>query len=177
VVDIGALVMLWEFATAVAGVVLGVNPFDQPNVASTKDATKDLLRSGVPAIQLTPVPDLFAQVKPGDVLNLSAYVDGASSTADRLKRKLCELGVRLAVPTTFGIGPRYLHSTGQLHKGKPKRFVTAQVVSEDRTDVDIPGAQFTFGQLKAAQAAGDYRALQNLGARVGRVAMTEFLDA
>jgi hypothetical protein len=81
------------------------------------------------------------------------------------------------MPTTFGIGPRYLHSTGQLHKGKPSRFVAIQIVAEDRTDVSIPGESFSFGQLKAAQAAGDYRALQNAGARVGRVALTEFLDA
>jgi glucose-6-phosphate isomerase len=176
-VDLGAQVLLWEFAAAIAGVVLGVNPFDQPNVASAKAATTDLLLSGVPTIQLTPVPDLLARLRPGDVLNLTAYVDRASSTADRLRKKLSALGQRLGVPTTFGIGPRYLHSTGQLHKGKPSRFVTVQVVADGRTDVEIPGEAFTFGQLKAAQAAGDFRALQNAGARVGRVALTEFLDA
>lgn len=176
-VDIGAQVMLWEFATAVAGAVLGINPFDQPNVESAKRDALDLLRSGVPAIPLMPVPDLLAQLREGDYINLCAYVDGASNIADRLKQKLVELGRRHGVPTTFGLGPRYLHSTGQLHKGKPSRFVAIQIVADDRTDVEIPGQRFSFGQLKAAQAAGDFRALQNVGARVGRVALTEFLDA
>ncbi|MFW2384129.1 MAG: glucose-6-phosphate isomerase [Acidimicrobiales bacterium] len=176
-VDIGSQVMLWEFATAVAGAVLGINPFDHPNVEPSKQAARELLRSGVPPIPLSPVPDLLAELRSGDYLNLCAYVDGASSTADRLRRKLAQLGRRHRVPTTFGIGPRYLHSTGQLHKGKPSRFVALQIVAEDRTDVAVPGETFTFGQLKAAQAAGDYRALQHMGARVGRVALTEFLDA
>jgi glucose-6-phosphate isomerase len=176
-VDIGAQVMLWEYATAVAGVVLGVNPFNHPDVASAKRATGELLASGVPLIPLTPVPELLAQLRPGDFINVCAYVDGASSAADRLRRKLVQLGQRLGMPTTFGIGPRYLHSTGQLHKAKPWRSVTIQIVGEDRTDVAIPGESFSFGQLKAAQAAADHQALLNLGARIGRVALTEFLDA
>lgn len=175
--DLGAQVLLWEFATAVAGAVLGINPFDQPNVASAKTATAEILAGTPPTIPLTPVPSLLAQLRDGDYINLLAYLDGASSSADRLRRKLSELGRRYGVATTFGVGPRYLHSTGQLHKGNPNNFVAIQIVSEDRTDVPIPGERFTFGQLKAAQAAGDFRALQDVGARVGRVVLTEFLDA
>ncbi len=175
--ELGAQVILWEFATAAAGAVLGVNPFDQPNVASAKIATSEILAGGIPAIPLSPVPALIEQLREGDYLNLLAYIDGASSSADRLRRKLSELGRRYGVATTFGVGPRYLHSTGQLHKGNPDNFVAIQIVSDDRTDVPVPGERFTFGQLKAAQAAGDYRALQDVGARVGRVVLTEFLDA
>ncbi len=175
--DIGAQVLLWEFATAMAGAVLGIDPFDQPNVASAKSATAQILESGVPVVPLDPVPQLLAQVRPGDCLNLCAYIDPGSSSADRLRRKLGHLGERLGVATTFGVGPRYLHSTGQLHKGKPDRFVTVQIVGDDRTDIAIPGQPFTFGTLKSAQAAGDFVALRNAGARVGRVVMTEFLDA
>ncbi|MBT8239820.1 MAG: glucose-6-phosphate isomerase [Acidimicrobiia bacterium] len=176
-VDIGAQVMLWEYATAIAGAVLGVNPFNQPNVESAKRAARELLASGPPQIPLTPVPELLARLRPGDYIAVCAYVDGESNVADRLRRKLVQLGQRLGVPTTFGIGPRYLHSTGQLHKGKPSRVLAIQVVAEDRTDVAIPHEPFSFGQLKTAQAAGDYRALTDVGARVGRVALTEFLDA
>ena len=175
--DIGAQVLLWEFATAVAGSVLGINPFDQPNVASAKAVTAEILAGSLPAIPLSPVPELLGQLREGDYINLLAYMDDASSSADRLRRKLAELGRRYAIATTFGIGPRYLHSTGQLHKGNPTNFVAIQIVAEDRTDVPIPDQRFTFGQLKSAQAAGDYRALQDVGARVGRVVLTEFLDA
>lgn len=177
VTDIGAQVMLWEFATAIAGAVLGVNPFDQPNVASAKSATAKELTNGPSTIPLTPVPRLMDLVQPGDYIALCAYVDGASTSADRLRRKLTEFGQRFGVATTFGIGPRYLHSTGQLHKGKPNRLVAIQIVNEDRRDIPIAGQTYSFGDLKAAQAAGDYYALQNIGARVGRVALTEFLDA
>ncbi len=175
--DIGAQVLLWEFATAVAGAVLGVNPFDQPNVAAAKAATDHVLSTGIPAIPLVPVPQMLSLLAPGDFINLCAYVDPASGTVDKVTRKLHQLGQRFGVATTMGIGPRYLHSTGQLHKGKPFRFVAIQIMGEDRTDVAIPDQPFTFGQLKAAQAAGDYAALQAVGARVGRVALTEFLDA
>ena len=174
--ELGAQVLLWEFATAVAGAVLGINPFDQPNVASAKTATSEILAGSLPVIPLTPVPELLGQLREGDYINVLAYMDGASSSADRLRRKLSELGRRYGVATTFGIGPRYLHSTGQLHKGNPTNFVAIQIVADDRTDVPIPNQHFTFGQLKQAQAAGDYRALQDVGARVGRVVLTEFLD-
>lgn len=175
--DIGAHVLLWEFATAVAGTVLGVNPFDQPNVAAAKAATDRMLADGLPTIPLVPVPSLLSEVRVGDLVTVCAFVDPASNAAHRVERKIRELGARLGVATTFGLGPRYLHSTGQLHKGKPSGVVAIQIVGEDRTDVVIPGRPFTFGQLKAAQAAGDYQALQDAGAHVGRVALTEFLDS
>lgn len=175
--ELGAQVLLWEFATAVAGAVLEINPFDQPNVASAKAATNEVLRSGLPDIPLAPVPDLLGQLRPGDYLALCAFVDPGSSTVGKLRRKLDELGRRLGVAVMFGLGPRYLHSTGQLHKGKPGSIVAVQIVSDDRTDVPIPDQPYGFSQLKAAQAAGDFTALVEAGARVGRVALTEFLDA
>lgn len=174
--DLGAQVLLWEFATAVAGAVLGINPFDQPNVASAKAATNAVLESGLPSIELQPVPQLMAQVNKGDYLAVCAYVDPGSASATHLARKRLEVGKRLGVATTFGVGPRYLHSTGQLHKGKPQNIVVAQIVGEDRNDVPIPGAAYTFSELKQAQAAGDYQALVDAGARVARVSLNEFLD-
>ena len=161
---------------ALAGAVLGVNPFDQPDVAAAKEATAKVLEAGLPGIEPVPLTGLLDQIGPGDYLALQAYVDPGD---DELLRGIHDarmvLRDRLKVATTLGIGPRYLHSTGQLHKGGPPTGVFVQVVGEDIDDVAIPGAGYGFSTLKQAQAAGDLLALQERGLRAGRVKLSELL--
>jgi transaldolase / glucose-6-phosphate isomerase len=163
-------VVRFEVATAIAGALLGVNPFDQPDVAAAKAATDEVLRTGE---DLPPTEDparVLETVTAGDFVALLGFVppDGPEeaalrAAADRLRR-------RLSVPVTVGIGPRYLHSTGQLHKGGADRGVFLVVVGDDPRDVDIPGRDLTFSRLKRAQAAGDLRALRDAGRRVAHLA-------
>ncbi|MGI8757910.1 MAG: glucose-6-phosphate isomerase [Acidimicrobiales bacterium] len=175
--DLGGLVMVWEQAVALAGAVLGVNPFDQPDVAAAKAATNAVLDAGLPVIDTVPLADLLDRIGAGDYLALQAYVDPGD---DELLRGIHDarmvLRDRLKVATTLGIGPRYLHSTGQLHKGGPPTGVFVQVVGEDTDDVAIPGAGYGFSALKQAQAAGDLLSLQERGLRAGRVKLSELLE-
>lgn len=167
--DLGAEVVRWEFATAVAGALLGVNPFDQPDVAAAKTATSAVLADGLPEVELVRPTDLLTQVEPGDYVAITAFIDPGSGAAERLEDVRLRMRDLLNVPVTLGIGPRYLHSTGQLHKGGPDRGVFIQVVGDDPRDVEIPGRDFGFSALKQAQAAGDLQALREAGRRVGRV--------
>ncbi|CAN5189816.1 hypothetical protein BH24ACT1_BH24ACT1_09270 [soil metagenome] len=175
--DLGGLILVWEQAVALAGAVLGINPFDQPDVAAAKAATNTVLEVGVPAIDLVQLAELVDQVGPGDYLALQAFVDpGDDELLRELHRVRMVLRDRLKVATTLGIGPRYLHSTGQLHKGGQPNGVFVQVVGDDEDDVAIPGAEYGFSTLKRAQAAGDLLSLRQRGLRVGRVAMSELLE-
>jgi hypothetical protein len=170
--DLGAQVLLWEMAIALSGVVLGINPFDQPDVQSAKDATNRVLADGLPAIDTTPPGELLATVRPGDYLAILAFVDpGDDALLAELERVRVALRDRLRVATTVGIGPRFLHSTGQLHKGGPPRGVFLQLLGADATDIPIPDKPFGFSTLKQAQAAGDLLALQQRGLRAGRVTL------
>lgn len=171
--DLGAQVFLWEFATAIAGIVLGINPFDQPDVESAKRAARELLATPGEPVAETPLDEALALLRPGDALVIGAFVDPALEP--QLQRARRVLGDRAGVATTFGIGPRFLHSTGQYHKGGPDRIVMLQVVSDDPDDVAIPGEDFTFGQLKHAQADGDLAALKAAGKRAVRVPLAELL--
>ena len=174
--DIGGLVMLWEEAVALSGVVLGINPFDQPDVASAKEATNRVLAEGPPDIDEVPVADLLDQVGPGDYVAVTAFVDpGRFELLAGLQAARMAIRDRLKVATTLGIGPRFLHSTGQLHKGGPSTGLFLQVVGEDPTDVDIPGGDLTFAKLKQAQADGDLAALSDRGLRAGRVALDDLM--
>jgi len=174
---LGGLVLLWEQAVALAGVVLGINPFDQPDVASAKEATTRVLAEGPPAIDLEPVAGLLDQVRPGDYLAVTAFVDpGRHDLLNGLQAARMAIRDRHRVATTLGIGPRFLHSTGQLHKGGPATGVFLQVVGEDPTDVAIPGRDLTFSALKQAQADGDLTALRDRGLRAGRVALDDLID-
>ncbi len=177
--DIGAHVMLWEFAIALAGRVLGINPFDQPDVEAAKAAARALLSSAAPAEpEASPIAEALGAVRPGDYLAICAFVDPESDTAARLVETRATLGRRLGVATMLGIGPRFLHSTGQLHKGGPHDGVFVQVVSDDPDDLAIPDQSFTFGRLKHAQAAGDLQALRDAGqARSYRVTIDDLLGA
>jgi hypothetical protein len=176
--DLGGQVMAWEFATTVAGAVLGVNPFDQPDVESAKIAARAVLESGAPATPATESFDeLTASLVPGDHLAVCGFVDPDSQVVGQLRDATAELGERFGVVSTFGVGPRFLHSTGQLHKGGANSIVVVQVVDTPSTDVDIPDEEFTFGQLIAAQSAGDLGALVAAGKRHGRVSIDDLLAA
>ncbi|MDP8986893.1 MAG: glucose-6-phosphate isomerase [Actinomycetota bacterium] len=174
--DLGGLVLLWEQAVALVGALLGINPFDQPDVASAKAATDRVLGEGLPDIERVPLESLLDQVRPGDYLALQAFVDpGDEKLIAGLQEARVLLRDRLRVATTFGVGPRFLHSTGQLHKGGPPSGVFVQVLDSDAHDVPIPDRPYGFSMLKQAQAAGDLLALRSRGLRAGRVVLDEVL--
>jgi glucose-6-phosphate isomerase len=176
--QIGGEFFRWEMATAIAGHVLGINPFDQPNVQEAKDATKGILASG--SIEDPGFDDLgvlLKQVNVGDYVAILAYLDRTSETEDAIERVRLAIRDRYAVATTTGFGPRYLHSTGQLHKGGPNDGVFIQVVDAGRSaDVPIPGRPYTFGTLIDAQALGDLRSLRGRGRRVARVTLEQLIE-
>jgi glucose-6-phosphate isomerase len=167
--DIGAQVILWELATALAGALLGVQPFDQPDVAAAKAATATVLADGPPDIAPTALDDLLDQVGPGDYLAIQAFVDPGGPDVAAADAARLALRDRLRVATTVGLGPRFLHSTGQLHKGGPNTGVFVQVVGDDPEDVPVPGAGYGFSTLKHAQADGDLLTLHDRKRRAGRV--------
>ncbi|HEY8133212.1 MAG TPA: bifunctional transaldolase/phosoglucose isomerase [Thermoanaerobaculia bacterium] len=168
--DLGEIFFTWEFATAVAGALLGIDAFDQPNVQESKDNTKKLLeeykstgKMTFTGTQVKPddpaVASLLAQVKPGDYVALTEYF-GETSKRDKVITEIRESIARsLHVATTTGYGPRFLHSTGQLHKGGPANGVFLQLTGGPAEDVPIPGEKFTFGVLVRAQAIGDFQSL------------------
>jgi glucose-6-phosphate isomerase/transaldolase/glucose-6-phosphate isomerase len=173
--DIGAEFLRWELATSVAGAILGIQPFDQPNVQSAKDATAQVLRELSASGRLPQgeasfaVEDLGSRVRPGDYVAILAYIpqtDEADEVLSGLRRSIAE---RFHVATTLGYGPRYLHSTGQLHKGGPNTGVFLFLTAAHGRDLPIPGEAYTFGDLAGAQALGDMRALRSEGRRVARL--------
>ena len=176
---LGAEFFRWEFATAVAGHVLGVNPFDQPNVAEAKKAALHILkerRLDDPGLDDLKGP--LGSLGRGDYLALLAYIDPTPANTDRLQHIRLAIRDRKHVATTLGFGPRYLHSTGQLHKGGPESGVFIQVVDETyELDLPIPGRSFSFGELLAAQALGDLLALRRLGRRVARTTLPALEEA
>ena len=161
-------------ATAVAGAILEINPFDQPNVQEAKDRTKELLDSGGFGVEPeSSVDELLAQARPGDYVAVQAFVDPAEE--ERLRGFVDGLRARADCVVTFGLGPRYLHSTGQLHKGGAPIGCFLQVVDEIGDELAIPGQKFGFGRLIQAQAAGDYAALKERGRPVARVQLKEIV--
>ncbi len=183
--DLGQQFMVWEFATAVAGHLLGINPFDQPNV----EAAKVLARQAVEAFRTTgrlpevpaalPRPDVLreflASVRPGDYVALQAYLPPTGETDAALKALQQHIRQITGLAVTVGYGPRFLHSTGQLHKGDGGRGLFVQFVGAGGADVPIPDvagqadSALSFGTLIRAQANGDYGALQAAGRRVLRI--------
>jgi transaldolase / glucose-6-phosphate isomerase len=170
--NLGAEFFRWEFATAVAGSILGINPFDQPDVQEAKDRTNAILEQGGD-VELEPegsVDELLAGAREGDYVAIQAFVDPeAESRLEPLVARARQTG-RVV---TKGLGPRYLHSTGQLHKGGPNTGLFIQVVDDFGDELPIPGRPFGFRQLIRAQAAGDYAALRERGRRVVRVRLEE----
>ena len=172
---IGHMAVTMELAVALTGAAIGVQPFDQPDVASAKAATSEVLAEGGVEVPEQPLDDLLDQLEPGDHLALQAFVDPGDPRVVELEGARVVLRDRHRVATSLGLGPRFLHSTGQLHKGGPRAIVCVQVASDDATEVPIPGQPFGFGHLKHAQAAGDLRTLQARGIRAGRVALSELV--
>jgi transaldolase / glucose-6-phosphate isomerase len=168
--ELGQEFFRWEFATAVAGSVLGVNPFDQPNVQEAKDRTNTLLSETRP-VSDTGRPEgdvdaLLAQVKAGDYVAVLAFID--PEREDELA-PLVERARQTGAAVATGLGPRYLHSTGQLHKGGPDTGLFIQVVDDLGEELPIPGRPYGFRTLIAAQAAGDFQALRDRGRPIVRV--------
>jgi glucose-6-phosphate isomerase/transaldolase/glucose-6-phosphate isomerase len=173
--DVGAEFFRWEFATAVAGRILGIHPFDQPNVQRAKDNTTRLLadyhRTGTAPLLLpvSSLSELIAQSKPGDYLAITAFVEPTQEFKEAIARLRRRVNREFGIATTFGYGPRYLHSTGQLHKGGTESGLFLQLTRLADTDIRIPGETFTFRVLAAAQAKGDLDELASLGRPVARV--------
>jgi transaldolase/glucose-6-phosphate isomerase len=194
VYDLGREFFAWEFAVAVVGHVLGINPFDEPNVQESKDNTSRVLKefeasgtldapfirdSGITVIAGSSsaaqpslrgvLEELFEAIAEGDYLAVTAYVQPTPRA--QLAFDAIRTAVRDArhVATTLGYAPRFLHSTGQLHKGGPPRGSFLQVTVSDQRDITIPGKPFTFGQLKRAQSIGDFQSLVSHGRPVARV--------
>lgn len=191
---IGAEFFLWEFATAVAGALLEINPFDQPNVQESKDNTNRLLeefkQNGALPEQVLNASDdglkiygaktqaattaeiiseHLSTVKAGDYIALLAYVQETAEHEELLQAIRLRLRDRFHVATTTGYGPRFLHSTGQLHKGGPDSGVFIQLTCDAKVDLPIPGEPYTFGILRQAQALGDFSALEKHGRRAIRI--------
>lgn len=184
---------VWEFATAVAGRLLGINPFDQPDVEAAKVAARGLLDArpeptpaaftdgvvevrggewlGSAASVNDAVQALLGQLGTDGYLSVQAYLDRIShAPLEGIRDELAAVSGR---PVTFGWGPRFLHSTGQFHKGGPAIGVFLQITAASSTDLEIPERPFTFGQLIAAQASGDAQVLEGHGRPVLRLHLTE----
>jgi hypothetical protein len=187
---LGAEFVRWEIATAVAGALLHINPFDEPNVQQAKDATRALLTEYTSTRRLpTGAPDatadgvslrvssaarkyiggdpdrLLSLVRQGDYVALLAYLGPDPAIAEALADVRRKIRDSLHTATMCGYGPRYLHSTGQLHKGGPNTGVFIVISASPREDVPIPGEPFSFGTLELAQALGDFQSLDQAGRR------------
>jgi glucose-6-phosphate isomerase len=196
---LGAQLLLWEVATAVAGRLLGISPFDQPDVESAKKAARELLDQGTASAAAPAATDgaveiralggtgawlgdahtvpealdaLFAQLDPDrGYVAVMAYLDRLAD-ADLAECRV-PLALRTERPVTFGWGPRFLHSTGQFHKGGPSLGVYLQVTATPKEDLAIPGREFTFGDFIASQAGGDAAVLADHGRPVLQLHLTD----
>jgi transaldolase/glucose-6-phosphate isomerase len=207
-INLGEEFFLWEIATAVAGSILGINAFDQPNVQESKDYTRAFLEEfkkngrlseekpilvadgirifgddanrkaleGAKTLSAALAAHL-ARVKAGDYVALNAYVERNDVIHKAIQGIRLTIRDEKRVATTLGYGPRFLHSTGQLHKGGPNSGVFIQITSDDAEDLPIPGEPFTFGVLKAAQARGDFLSLSRRHRRALRVHLGSDVDA
>lgn len=190
--DLGLEFFIWEFATAVAGWRMGINPFDQPNVQEAKDATKELLNTFERRGHLDPRAEIakddlitiygteessphsvvnvlgahLATIKPGDYIAFLNYIEETEEIDEKFQHLRTALRDATGCAVTVGYGPRFLHSTGQLHKGGPDTGVFFQIIANDKADFAVPGEPYTFAILKQAQALGDFRALAKRGRRV-----------
>jgi glucose-6-phosphate isomerase len=200
--DLGGETIKWFIATSIAGSVLGVNPFDEPNVQESKDRTNALLSrfagegtlpepeaaawegeemtvygaagDGRPASLEWCVQGWLAQARPGEAVAVLSFLPRTDEIDQALETLRGRLGERLGAATMLGIGPRYLHSTGQLYKGGADTGLFLLLTADEREDLPIPGESFTFGVLKQAQALGDFEAMRQRGRRILRV---HFRDA
>ncbi len=192
--DIGAEFVRWEHAIALLGLLLEINPFDEPNVAEAKSATNDMLAgtlnpptavadlNGMWAtfagdLSDTPAPEdltaaasmILDSLRPGDYLATLAYLPDHGGLMNHLRAALKRVSSATEVATCLETGPRYLHSTGQLHKGGPRTGVFLMITARERVDVEIPGQDLTLSRLFRAQAEGDFLTLAAHGLRVARL--------
>jgi transaldolase / glucose-6-phosphate isomerase len=165
----------WEFAVAVAGVYLEINPFDQPDVQAAKDKTNEVLATGKdPDVEPEGSVDaLLGQAREGDYVCVQAFVQPCAENDRRIADLVRKLRRRSGLVVTHGYGPRYLHSTGQLHKGGPNTGLFLQIVDDPGEEIPIPGKPFGFRRLIRAQAAGDFASLKERGRRVARIHLEE----
>ena len=174
--SLGAEFFRWEFATAVAGAALGINPFDEPNVSEAKEKTRTLLAAYAekgrfeepsnPAATVEAVRRALDSLEANDYVAFLSYLPARPEIESAIRSIRTQIRAKKKVATTFGVGPRYLHSTGQYHKGGPNTAVVFVITSDDSTSTDIPEAGYSFAVLKRAQALGDIEALQAHGRRV-----------
>lgn len=198
--DIGREIIRWEIATAIAGAVIHINPFDQPNVQESKDNTTRILQKITDNGSLPPVTlqngneysdilldiedDAFEEklkhflqfVKPGDYLALQAYIEEQPLSFEIIQKIRYEIRDFMQIATTVGYGPRFLHSTGQFHKGGPNTGLFIQLTGEMSTDIDIPERGYSFGTLLKAQAQGDLEALQKHNRRVVQIQLGKNIE-
>jgi glucose-6-phosphate isomerase len=204
--DVGAEFVRWEVATAAAGIVLGVDPFDQPNVQESKDATRELLEAyrsrgtlpqpmpivSEPGLAVTADPQALGDTPVSvdgavrrlvelteggrDYFAILAYLPSDLEVVERLQAIRARIRATTGAATTLGFGPRFLHSTGQLHKGGPDTGVFLQLTADASKDLSIPGWEESFGTLIAAQAIGDLASLQRRERRAIRLHLGD-LDA
>lgn len=173
--NLGAALFVWEFATVIAGSLLGINAFDQPDVESAKRAAKEALRTG--GGRSWPDDDpaaLFEGIAPRELACLLAFAPLTRKTEAVMLAARTKLVASSGVATSVGFGPRYLHSTGQLHKGGPGPVRALVILDAPEMDLPIPDSEHSFGRLLAAQAAGDADALESAGRAVGRTTWTSF---
>jgi transaldolase/glucose-6-phosphate isomerase len=193
--DMGAEFYRWEIATAIACAVLGVNAFDQPDVQDSKDRTKAKIaaysqskhfdegqpfweKDGMQAFSTMPltgtsmaeyIQTFLNAARKSDYVAINAYLPRNPEMAAALAKLRFAIGVKTGCATTVGFGPRFLHSTGQIHKGGPDSGLFLQITAEPTEDLEIPGQGMSFGILERAQALGDYEALAARGRRILRL--------
>ena len=184
--QLGEMYLLWEIATAAAGAILAIDPFDQPNVQEAKTLTKNVLAKleagDIPAevsapllvskdlqdeVKLDTLPqDFYSLLESNDYVAILPYLWPSKEIDEALEGLRDKILCRTKRAVLFGYGPRYLHSSGQLHKGDGNNGVFLILSAEPAKDIQIPGQHYTFGQLCNAQALGDFQALENKGRRV-----------
>jgi len=173
--ELGPEFFRWEFAVAVAGAFLEIDPFDQPDVQAAKDKTNEVLATGQdPSLEPEgSIEELLAQASEGDYVCVQAFVAPTPENDAEIGQLVRSLRLRTGLVVTHGYGPRYLHSTGQLHKGGPNIGLFLQVVDEPGEELKIPGQPFGFRRLIRAQAEGDFESLKERGRRIARIHLDE----
>lgn len=192
--ELGSQFLLWEIATAAAGAIMAIDPFDQPNVQAAKTLTKQILgkleKNEISAEELSKplmvakdienavkldnlAQDVYSLLESNDYIALLPYVYPSEEVAKALLALRDKILTRTKRAVLFGYGPRYLHSTGQLHKGDGNNGVFIILSADAEHDIQIPGQHYTFGQLCAAQALGDFQALEEKGRRVIKIHLTQ----
>ncbi len=185
VIELGRAMFEWELAIATAATVMGIDPFDQPDVEATKDITRRIMTGDSsdtgsfrraetfhldePEPLAAAIDDWSSQARHGDYLSIQAYLGYGPEIHAELRRLQEDLLSGMGIATSMGYGPRFLHSTGQLHKGGPNTGLFLQLVDRTGSDISVPGTDHTFGELIHAQALGDLAVLRDRGRRVLRV--------